>query len=143
MNADGLVLDCRVSFKRGRNGRKHLRVGRSAAPDAPRGRVPRVARLMALAIKLDGQIRAGDLSDWADVARLGHVTRGRASQIAALMNLAPDIIEAVLYMPIVERGRDPITERDLRPITAVVSWAKQRRMWKALSHERQQLPTTD
>ena len=29
-----------------------------------------------------------------------------------------------------ERGRDPITERDLRPIAAVVDWGKQRRMWK-------------
>jgi hypothetical protein len=101
-----------------------------------------VARLVALAIKLDGQIRAGELVDWADVARLGHVTRARASQIAALVNLAPDIIEAVLFMPIVESGRDPVTERDLRPIAAVALWAMQRRMWARLCRERE-LPATD
>ncbi len=31
--------------------------------------------------------------------------------------------------------RDPITERDLRPITAELDWGKQRAMWARL-HER-------
>jgi hypothetical protein len=84
---------------------------------------------MALAIKLDGQIRAGEFEDWAEVARLGHLTRARASQIANLTLLAPDIIEAILHLPLIERGRDPITERHIRPIAGAVGWAKQRRMW--------------
>lgn len=39
-----------------------------------------------------------------------------------LLNLAPDIQEQVLYLPRVERGRDSVTERDLRPLTAVADW---------------------
>src|SRR5688572_24641890 len=101
------------------------------------GRIPRVSRLIALAVKLDVQIRAGDLEDWAEVARLGHLTRARASQIAALTLLAPDIIESILHLPIVERGRDPLTERDLRPITATPSWRKQRHLWRELERKLQ------
>ena len=132
MNPDGPVLECSVAFKRGRQGRKRL-VDRAAgdAPVVP-ARSPRVSRLVALAVKLDGQIRAGQLGDWAEVARLGHVTRARASQIASLTTLAPDIIEALLFLPLVERGRDPLTEHHLRPIAAQSNWRRQRRMWEEL-----------
>src|SRR3712207_3152134 len=33
------------------------------------------------------------------VARLGHVTRARVTQIMNLLNLAPDIQEAILFLP--------------------------------------------
>jgi hypothetical protein len=36
-------------------------------------------------------------------------------------------------------GRDPIRERHLRPIAAVLDWRKQRRMWKQLLAEQQAL----
>lgn len=68
------------------------------------------------------------MADQAELARLGHVTRARLTQIMNLLNLAPDIQEAILHLPRVERGRDPITERQLRPIAAVVDWERQRRM---------------
>jgi hypothetical protein len=54
------------------------------------------------------------------------------SQITNLLHLAPDIQEAILSLPPVEHGRDPITERELRPIVAVLDWRKQRRLWKGL-----------
>ena len=54
------------------------------------------------------------------------------TQITNLLNLAPDIQEAILFLPPVEHGRDPITERDLRPIVAVLDWWKQRRRWQGL-----------
>jgi hypothetical protein len=94
------------------------------------GRLPRVTRLMALAIRLDGLIRAGEIVDYADIARLGHVTRARASQIMNLLNLCPRVQEDLLILPPVERGRDPVSERDMRPIAAVPDWRKQRRMWR-------------
>lgn len=132
MSAEGPVMEYQVAFKRGRQGRKRLIERRDAL--APRaGRIPRVSRQVALALKLDSQIRSGELRDWADVARLGHVTRARASQYAALTMLAPDIIEAIVHLPIVERGRDPITERHLRPIAAQSSWRTQRRMWREIA----------
>jgi hypothetical protein len=77
-------------------------------------------------------IRDGEVTDYADIARLGHVTRARVTQIMNLLHLAPDIQEAILHLPRTEQGRDPITERDLRPIAAVIDWRKQRRMWDEL-----------
>jgi hypothetical protein len=54
------------------------------------------------------------------------------TQVMALLNLAPDIQEAILLLEPVEQGKDPITERELRPIVAVADWKKQRRMWLRL-----------
>jgi hypothetical protein len=85
---------------------------------------------MALAIRFDGLIRDGVVTDQAELARLGHVTRARLTQIMNLLNLAPDIQEEVLFLPPTEKGRDPITERDGRPIAAERNWRKQRRMWR-------------
>ena len=84
---------------------------------------------MALAIRFDGLIRDGVVKDQAELARLGHVTRARLTQIMAFLNLAPDIQEAILTMGPTESGRDSVTERDLRPIAAELDWGKQREMW--------------
>ena len=60
-------------------------------------RLPRIARLMALAIKFDGMLREGVVTDYADLARLGSVTRARMTQIMNLLNLAPDIQEQMIF----------------------------------------------
>jgi len=86
---------------------------------------------MALAIRFDQLIRDGVVADYAELARLGHVTRARMTQIMNLLNLAPEIQEAILFLPPVECGKDPITERDVRPIVAVANWKKQRALWGA------------
>jgi hypothetical protein len=126
----GLTVECDVHFRGAAHGRKRLRRGRPApCPDVPQGRVPRVARLMALAIKFEGLIQEGHVRDYGQIARLGHVTRARLSQIMNLRLLAPDIQEEVLFLPRVLRGRDPITERDLRAIVAEADWSEQRGMW--------------
>jgi hypothetical protein len=91
---------------------------------------------MALAIKFDGIVRRGEVRDYADLARLGYVTRARITQIMNLLNLAPDIQEEILFLPRTVKGRDPIRERDVRPIAAVPHWNRQRKMWKALLKER-------
>ena len=56
-------------------------------PDIKPGSVPRIARLMGLAIRFDGRIRRGQVRDYAHVARLGYVTRARATQIMNLLYL--------------------------------------------------------
>ena len=89
---------------------------------------------MALAIHLEGQLHQGELRDYAQIARLGQVSRARISQIMSLLNLAPDIQEAILLLPPVGRGRDPIREPVLRPIAAEPDWSKQRRMWRRRTH---------
>jgi hypothetical protein len=126
-------FQAKVHFRRGANGRKHLQAGEASVPLAERGRVPWVSKLMALAIRLDGLVRDGAVADQAELARLGHVTRARVTQIMNLLQLAPDIQEALLFLPRVERGRDPIQEHQLRPIAAVPDWRKQRRMWRDLT----------
>jgi hypothetical protein len=87
---------------------------------------------MALALRLERLVKDGEVTDYADLARLGHVTRARVTQIMNLLNLAPDIQEELLFLPRTVKGRDPIRERHLRPIALVLDWRKQRRMWAAL-----------
>lgn len=112
------------------HGRKEFRNG--AAPDASVGRVPRLARLMDLAIRCDQLIRDAVVADQSELARLGHITTARMTQIMTLLNLTPDLQEEILYLPRTERGRDVVQETDVRPIAAALDWGKQRRMWAAL-----------
>ena len=100
-----LSFDGPVHFGRGPAGRKSLEGG--PAPPVPPPRVPRVARLMALALKLDGLIRSGVLRDHAEAARLGRVTRARVTQVMNLIHLAPDLQEALLFLPPVTAGPRP------------------------------------
>jgi hypothetical protein len=87
---------------------------------------------MALAIRFDKLLRDGVARDYADLARLGGVTRARLTQIMNLLLLAPDIQEALLFLPRTTHGRDPIAEPQIRPIASVPGWSKQRRMWRVL-----------
>ncbi len=112
----------------GRKSRKEFRDGESSA--APGGRVPRVAKLMALAIRFEQLVHDGVVVDYAELARLGHVTRARLTQIMNLLCLAPDLQEEILFLPATESGRDTVTEKQLRPIASVHNWRKQRRMYR-------------
>jgi hypothetical protein len=104
----------------------------AASVPTPAGKLPRVARLMALAIKFDGMLREGVVRDYADLARLGMVTRARMTQIMNLLNLAPDIQEAILFLPERAQGRETIAERNLRPLARIVSWDRQRKLWRGM-----------
>jgi hypothetical protein len=73
------------------------------------------------------------VADYAELARLGHVTRARISQIMNLLNLAPDIQETILFLSRVESGRDLVTERELRPLAALPDWRKQRKLWTRMA----------
>lgn len=96
------------------------------------GRVPRVARLMALAIRLDALIAKAEIRNYAELARLGHVTRARMTQIMNLVNLAADIQEQILFLPRVKSGRDPILLAHLQTIASRPDWPGQRRSWRRL-----------
>jgi hypothetical protein len=127
--SERIVVERQLHFRRARHGRRQIHAGPSAPAPEPAPRVPRVARLMALAIRFEKLVRDGEVADYADLARLGYVTRARVTQIMNLLNLAPDIQEAILFLPPVEEGRDPITERHLRPIAAISDWRVQRGEW--------------
>ena len=49
-----------------------------------------------------------------------------------LLYLAPDLQEAVLFLPRTERGRDPIPLWRLQPIASTRDWKKQRTLWASL-----------
>jgi hypothetical protein len=53
------------------------------------------------------------------------------TQIMNLLHLAPDIQEAILFLPQIESGRDPITERELRSLVTLPDWRRQRRLWRS------------
>jgi hypothetical protein len=94
-----------------------------------------LARLLALALKLEGLVRDGTVHDYATLARLGHVSRARLSQLMNLLVLAPDIQEEILFLPASQTGRDAITLRHLQPIALVPSRTKQRRLWHQLKRQ--------
>ena len=127
-----LTIELPVPFHRcGHGSRKQMRPGVAAA-SVPPGRVPRVSRLMALALRLDELVRTGQIRSYRELALLGQVTRARVSQIVNLLYLAPDLQEALLFLPPTQRGRDPILLADLMPIAATFDWRKQRRLWRQL-----------
>ena len=125
----GPVLTAKLHF--GRQGKGRKRVQGCERPVATARGVPRVAKLMALAIRFEGLIRDGVVKDQAELARLGHVSRARLSQIMGLLSLAPDIQEAILWLPAVESGDDGVTERELREVVREGDWGRQRRRWGA------------
>jgi hypothetical protein len=95
--------------------------------------IPRIARLMALAIRFDRLLRAGKFRDYAELAQLGRVTRARMTQIMKLLDLAPDIQEQILFLP----NRMGLNERNLRPIVSRIDWQEQRLLFqKILLHPR-------
>ena len=127
-----ITFNCNITFDRHcRGARKTTRINPAEeSHPAIKGRVPRVTRLMALAIRFEELIQSGEIADYAELARLAHVTRARITQIMNLRLLAPDIQEAVLALPAVEGGRDPIQMRQMQSIALIPDWRKQRREWE-------------
>jgi len=100
------------------------------APEAPpQSAVPRISRLMALAIRMQDLVDTGEVADYADLARLAHVSRARITHIMNLLLLAPDIQEAILFLSPIDGCRAAVRERNSRPICAVLDWRKQRRAY--------------
>ena len=132
---DSLTVTVPLHFQREFKGRKAATAIRDPLP-LPLGRVPRLARLLALAHKLERMVHGNEVEDFATLARLGHVTRARMSQIVSLINLASDIQDDILHLPLVFQGRDPIIIRDVLPIARQLDWSKQRVMWRQLRSQR-------
>jgi hypothetical protein len=126
------TVECDVHFqRRGRGAPKELRAGPAPErPGFPSGGVARIARLMALALCFAELVCTGAVANRAELARLGHVTSARISQITNLPHPAPDIQECLLFYLCPARGRDPIHLGRLQPIAAVMDWKKQRRLWR-------------
>ena len=108
---------------------RRLAVAIEAVPQP--GRHIRAAQVLALALQFQQMIDSGEVRDYADLARLGCVSRERISQIMMLVSLAPDIQQAVLRLPPSERA--PFSEGALRRIAKIVRWDEQRLEWQRLT----------
>ena len=111
-------------------------VGRGEAKDSTGRRSSGVASMLALAHHIERKIRDGQLRDYAHAAELLGMTRARISQISSLTLLAPAIQEAILDLPLLTDGKNPISERSMRAVSAEPDWATQLTMWLAFLEAR-------
>jgi hypothetical protein len=130
----GMRVERKFHFRRSRQHEVQPRSGE--AKTVSHSRIPRVSRLMALAIRLDRLIATGAVRNQDEIATLGCVSRARVTHIMNLLHLAPEIQAWLLETDFSKHGRDIISERQLRPITAQASWRKQGQLLNRL------LPTT-
>jgi hypothetical protein len=122
-----------IHFQREIDGRKRIVREPVKIKQFEPGQIPRVSRLMALAIRFERMLQDLDARDQSSLAQMVNVTQPRMTQILNLLHLAPDIQEAVLFLPRTLRGNDPIHEKMLRPLTAEVNWHRQRYMWRSIA----------
>jgi hypothetical protein len=127
----GIQVETKVHFTSGSKGRRRMLAG-PIVPPVEKGRLPRITRMLALAHRFDRLLREGTVADQADLARLGHVSRARVTQIFNLLQLAPDIQETILFLPRIQNGREVINEHEVRPIATCLDWKQQRRQWARL-----------
>jgi hypothetical protein len=105
---------------------------RTVEPNGPAERIPRIAKLMALALKFEGMIRQAAVKDYAVLGGLGQVSRARVTQIMNLLNLAPDIQEQILFLRWEAAQHHGICEQSIRPLTSLLRWNAQRAEWNAM-----------
>jgi len=103
-----------------------------AEPPQPETRVPSVSKLLALAIRFEGQIRSGAVRDQTALARQLKVTQPRMTQIMNLTLLSPSIQRQVLALKDVKGKRDRVNERRLRRIAGEPCWSRQAEMWAGI-----------
>ena len=111
---------------------KRTRASKTESPVVAPERVPRIARLMALALKFELMIQQGDVSDYATLAAVGRISRPRLTQIMNLCNLAPDIQEQLLFLSYNTSEQHQINERAVRRLSSLLLWDEQRAQWAAL-----------
>jgi DNA invertase Pin-like site-specific DNA recombinase len=91
--------------------------------------VPRISRLLALALKMEQMIQEGTAKNYCELAHLGHVSAARITQVMNLLHLAPDIQEEILAGNMPE---DRLRESVVRKLSTVILWSEQRDRWHSL-----------
>lgn len=123
----------KIRFATRERGRQEITTTPPCIAEIPVGRVPRISRLMALAIQFDRLICEGKVKDISELARLVHVTQPRMTQIMNLNHLAPNVQEELLFLRRSDKGRESIHERALRGVCSIINWAEQRQQWRTLN----------
>ena len=118
----------KLEFKSGKRTAKTI-VEAGTQPEQPTpARLPRITKMMALAIRLDCLIKSGQVADQAELARVGHVSRARLTQIMTMLQLSPDIQECLLFLPESNRYHK-VNEQEIRSIAKCLDWNTQRKIW--------------
>lgn len=112
-----------------RRGRALALQGTPPKPKASPTRPLRVARMLALAHKIEAMVTAGRTA--SSIADALGMTRARISQLTSLTLLAPDIQERLLCWT-TEEGDDPVTEHALRDVVRFADWPSQRAAFTTL-----------
>jgi hypothetical protein len=112
-----------------RHDRWPKRTAAHAGPVAATPSVPRISRLLALALKMEQMIADGTVKNYGELAHLGQVSAARISQVMNLLHLAPDIQEDILLGSTPE---DRVRESAVRKLSAVALWSEQRDGWRKL-----------
>ena len=86
--------------------------------------------MVALAHKLEAQVRSGRVKDFRELARLAQVTPAHIGQIVILAQLAPAIQERILFLP--SEHETPLAERELRVIAREPRWDRQQDLFERL-----------
>jgi hypothetical protein len=128
-----------LNFGAGRPSRRENRTfsdREMPAPEAAEGGIPRIARLLALAIRLEGLLRAETIRDCGT----GAPRRGDAGPY--------DTDHEVARSGSGHPGTDSLSaappglnERNLRPITSRIDWDEQRRMFQRITDLRDRVGT--
>jgi hypothetical protein len=128
-----ITVKRQIKLSRASHGRRRVVPTTPNAVEVEPGRTPRISRLMAVAIRLERMLRTGEVANLTELARLGHVTQPRMSQILNLTLLAPDIQEELLFLRPVTSGKAAVHEKMLRPIAAETDWTQQRETWSKVA----------
>jgi hypothetical protein len=89
--------------------------------------VPRISRLLALALKMEEMIQEGAVKNYSELARRGQVSAARITQVMNLLHLAPDVQEQVLLCHTADHR---LRESAVRKLSTVVLWSEQRNRWR-------------
>ena len=131
--SNSVSIDFQLSIQtRGRGAKKRLVEGNGESNESKKAieRIPRISRYMALAIHFEDLIRRGIVIDYADLARLGHVTRARVTQIMNLRLLAPEIQEEILFSESMTNRVELVQLKWLQTLATDFNWGDQRKHWR-------------
>ena len=126
------VIRGTLPFRRRGHTQEHGATPATETTKASSPRIPRIAQLLALARHIDDLVRSGTVCSYAAAARLGRISRARMSQIVALVHLAPDLQEQLLFLQRPSRGRTAPVLRQVLQVAAALDWDEQRRRWRKL-----------
>src|SRR5260370_12093575 len=81
--------------------------------------MPRLSRLLALALKMEQMIQEGTAKNYSELAHLGQLSAARISKVRNLLHLAPDIPDEIL---LANTPKDWFREPPVRKLTGVLLW---------------------